>query len=247
MAHVAVEQRRAELRRRRRLAPASRANTWRRPKSSKWLMRNVLTSSTTQPSQKTAAERPARRRHLSTARSPARRIGRHCQSSSASASARGEHVGAALDRAAGTMRVHQRLKPRRAITLCCTAKSAEQQQVDDDRLGERPGGAGVDRSSARRRCRRSRSHRGTSRGRTRRRASRKRARGRRPCRFLSCPRGAAMEASLGSSRRRRISRSGGSCFVCCAAFGRRFRALRGHFGMFTTPRGPRSAVRHPRD
>src|SRR5262245_175704 len=101
--------------------PRNASHTCRRPNRSKWLMRNVVASTTSQPAAY-AANTAARAASPGTSQTipPS---GCHCQNSTKSA---------ALDRStyvlrsagSGTNRVSQRLNPGRAIPLCCTANSA---------------------------------------------------------------------------------------------------------------------------
>ena len=99
---------------------ARAATTWRSPNRSKWLIMKVDSRTMSQPSgeqrpQGDAADRVGRPPR------PPPAIGRHCQKSSDQRKARQAGRRCCARPACGTKRVHQRLKPGRAITLCCTA------------------------------------------------------------------------------------------------------------------------------
>src|SRR5262245_15863041 len=101
--------------------PRNASHTCRRPNRSKWLMRNVVASTITQPA--AYAVNTAARAAPPVTSQTTPPSGCHCQNSTKRA---------ALDRStyvlrsagSGTKRVSHRLKAGRAIPLCCTANSA---------------------------------------------------------------------------------------------------------------------------
>jgi len=99
--------------------PMSGSHTCRRPNRSKWLIRNVTTSTVAQPVTNWLQSR-ARMNGLSTDQIVIP-MGRHCQNIRSSARlAKSTNVERSMVQ--GTICVHLSLNHRRAITLCCRAK-----------------------------------------------------------------------------------------------------------------------------